>query len=349
MKIDITGNGIIDNMDSAFPTVVKLKNNDLICGFSRGGGPEVTGGTHWARSKDNGDSWQYEGAILSPQPRGDKLAVNSLRLSYLNNDKLIAYGQQNFITNSTKFGTIENESIFCVSDSKVKKWSPPHIVPSNYACPSEVSNPMLVMRDGRWLAPSTLLPGKNCLGEKVVLIESCNEGKTWGNNYTVFEDKAGEKGFFEKKIIETKPGFMIAFAWTVELGSYKDLNNHFTISNDGGRSWCKPIETEIDGQTLTPFWLGENNFLVIYNYRKHPQGIKLAWVNIVNNKCKILDSEYLWQPIKYKESNKEGIDSFDDFAFGLPSLNILEDNTFLAVFWGKDNENFSIKWIKFKI
>ena len=37
----------INQNDSAFPTIAKLDNGDLICGFSVGGGPEVTGGSDW--------------------------------------------------------------------------------------------------------------------------------------------------------------------------------------------------------------------------------------------------------------------------------------------------------------
>ena len=60
-KIEIHDSGYIDRQDSAFPTVVRLDDGDIICGFSVGGGPKVTGGTHWALSRDDGKTWQQYG------------------------------------------------------------------------------------------------------------------------------------------------------------------------------------------------------------------------------------------------------------------------------------------------
>ena len=349
MKINVIDNQVIDNQDSAFPTVVRLDNDDLICGFCRGGGPEVTGGSHWARSKDNGNSWQYEGVILPPVEADGERLVNTLRLSKNNNGCIVAYGQRNHISNSTKFGTLKNEGVFCISNPLGKNWSKSVQIPSNYDCPLEISNPMVILRDNRWLAPMTLLTDKDHLGEKVIVRESRDEGLSWGNEYTVFADKAGRKGFFEKKIIQMEPGKLIAFAWTVEMGTYKDFTNHFTFSNDGGRSWSEPCPTPISGQTLTPLWMGGSQFLLIYNYRKPPQGIKLALANIDGRDCKVVDDAYLWQPAARNENSvKKGIDSFDDFAFGLPSVVHLDNENFLSVFWSLENGVSCIKGVRFQ-
>jgi hypothetical protein len=208
---------------------------------------------------------------------------------------------------------------------------------------------MLVLNDGRWLAPLTLLTDKDHLGEKVIVRESRDSGISWEKEYTVFADKAGKKGFFEKKIIEMSPGKLIAFAWTVELGTYKDFNNHFVTSDDGGRTWSEPRPTAISGQTLTPLWLGDSQFMLIYNYRKSPQGIKLALADISEQECKVFRDEYLWKPAKNDNSMKSGIASFDDFAFGLPSVIRLDAETYLAVFWRKENGKFGIAGIRFRL
>ena len=347
--LKIIDSNTINQDDSAFPTIVKLDNEELICGFNVGGGPEVTGGSDWARSFDKGKSWKYEGCIL---PRTENpVTVNSMRLSRTSNGRVIAYGQRNYLNNeNTKFGTLKNEAVFCISDPNCQNWSKPSIVPHKHSCPFEISNPIVVLADGRWLAPAALLTDGKRLGEKVIVTESCDEGKTWINEYTVFADPVGEKGFFEQKIIETKPGKLLAFAWTVKLGCYSNYCNHFAWSNDGGRSWSTPISTTIQGQTLSPLWLGGSKFLLIYNYRKFPQGIKLALADITDSNCQVLDEAFLWQPITEKNTlNKNGIDAFDDFAFGLPSITYLDNKEFLAVFWNKQYDLYGITSIKFSL
>lgn len=343
----------INQDNSAFPTIVKLDNGDLICAFNVGGGPEVTGGSDWARSCDNGSNWKYEGSIL---PRTETpVTVNSMRLSRTGDGRVIAYGQRNYLSDkNTKFGTLKNDVVFCIADANGQNWSNPTVVPHNYPGPFEVSNPIVVLADGRWLAPAALLTDAEHLGEKVIICESSDEGKSWENEYTVFADPEGKKGFFEQKIIETMPGKLLAFAWTVELGSYKDFTNHYALSTDGGSSWSEPKPTTVNGQTLTPFWLGGDDYLLIYNYRQNPQGIKIAQVKLNESGCQVINEDFLWQPAKHRpqlDSAKieNGIDSFDEFKFGLPSLIKLNDNSFIATFWCYEADNYGIRCIKLNI
>ncbi|MFA6714050.1 MAG: sialidase family protein [Victivallales bacterium] len=341
----------ISQDNSAFPTIVKLENGDLICGFNVGGGPEITGGSDWARSTDKGGVWKREGCILPST--GNPATVNSMRLSRTADGRILAYGQRNYSDGeNTKFGTLKNEAVFCVADPACRQWSKAVVVPHRSSCPLEVSNPIVVLTDGRWLAPAALLPDAEHLGEKVIVSESCDEGKSWNNEYVVFTDPNREKGFFEQKLIETEPGKLLAFAWTVKMGEYHDLSNHFAWSEDGGRSWEKAIPAPINGQTLSPFWLGRNKFLLIYNYRCSPQGIKLALAEITSSACNILDETFLWRPTNKtgkSQSSKDGIEAFDGFAFGLPSLTALDDKEFLAVFWNKVNGTYGVNSIKFRL
>lgn len=349
--IEILKEECVNRNDSAFPTMTRLNNDDLVCGFSVGGGPEVTGGSDWARSHDEGNSWEHEGCILPSTTNPN--TVNTMRLSRTADGRVIAYGQRNYLKDkNTKFGTVSNEAIFCISDQNCQNWSKVTVIPHGYDCPVEISNPMLVLEDGRWLAPVTLLTDSEHLGEKIIVKESRDEGKNWNNEYIIFADSAGKKGFFEKKIIEVEPGKLLAFAWTVNLGIYSDLNNHFSWSNDGGRSWSEAIQTNIQGQTLFPLHLSGCRFLLIYNYRQSPPGIRIATADITDSDCRIIDETYLWQPESENAVNgnsKEGIDSFDDFKFGLPSLIGLNDGNFLAVFWNKEDGLYGIKTVKFKL
>lgn len=344
--------GVISGEDVAYPTVVRLDNNDLICGYSIGGGPNISGGTHWSRSIDEGKTWEYEDVIL---PRQDipQVAANSLRLSRTQDGRLIAYGQKKYIDNGTKFGRCKNEAVFCVADKQCKKWSEAEIIPNNFGCPVEISNPIIELTNGHWLAPAALLSNPERLGEKVIVWESEDKGKSWNNYSTALADPNDKNGFFEQKIIETTPGKIFAFAWTVEMGSYQNLQNSFSVSEDGGKTWNGPFYIDILGQTMSPLWLGENRFLLIYNYRNLPCGIKLAMVEISGNQCEILKDGYIWQPrtqiIDGETIAKEGIDTLDDIAFGLPSLLQLRENKFLAVFWALDEGKYKVMSISFEL
>lgn len=328
------GQAVVSSQEAAYPTVVKLPDNDLICGYSSGGGANISGGTHWSRSPDGGESWQYGGMILPPQEHPK--TANSLRLSLTRDEKILAYGQRKYLEHGTQFGRCPNEAVFCAADLSRMDWSAACSITHSFACPVEISNPVVELSDGRWLAPAGLLSSAERLGEKVIVWESCDKGKSWNNYFTVMADPQGEKGFFEQKIIETEPGIVYAFAWTVQLGSYRNLRNSFSVSDDGGRNWQGPFEIELFGQTMTPCWLGGNHFLLIYNYRNPPHGIKIAHAEIKGRQARIFRDEYLWCPQSARQSGREGINALEDLAFGLPSLIRLDQEKFLAVFWAME-------------
>ncbi len=322
---------VISSEDAAYPTVVRLANNDLICGYSVGGGPNISGGTHWSRSTDNGCTWMYEGIILPGQEK--PRTANSLRLSGTASGAILAYGQRKYIENETKFGRCRNEAVFCVADPECREWSTPTIIPNTFGCPVEISNPIVELRDGRWLAPAALLPHPERLGEKVIVWESLNRGMSWEKHRTVMAAPAGKEGFFEQKLLETAPGKLFAFAWTVELGSYRTLPNTFSVSEDGGRSWNGPFATDITVQTMTPFWLGGDSFLLIY---RADAGIKLSIAEIRGDRCRSCEIGFIWQPAAAANALKQGIDQLEEIAVGLPSLIRLDHSRFMAFFWAKD-------------
>ncbi|SVC15228.1 uncharacterized protein METZ01_LOCUS268082, partial [marine metagenome] len=41
----------------------------MLCSFNVGGGPNVLGGTDWARSTDGGKNWELQGTILHEDSR----------------------------------------------------------------------------------------------------------------------------------------------------------------------------------------------------------------------------------------------------------------------------------------
>ena len=90
--IEIIDSGYVDREDSAFATIVRLDDGDLVCGFSRGGGHYARGDTHCARSADNGQTWTYQGVVLARETNPPK--TNHLRLSRTREGVILAYGQR---------------------------------------------------------------------------------------------------------------------------------------------------------------------------------------------------------------------------------------------------------------
>jgi hypothetical protein len=240
--------------------------------------------------------------------------------------------------------------VFCRSGDGGRTWSPAEVVPAPIDCGWEVSNPIVELRDGRWLAPAATLAHKDRLGERVVLFVSPDRGRTWPEMITVFRDPSGRRGFFEQKVIELEPGRLLATSWTVELGSYADLENHYALSADGGRTWTDALATGMRGQTLTPLGLGGDRVLVLYNRRYGRQGIQGAIIRVSPRGWTVEHEETVWDARAFGEARRSrGTDEFESFAFGLPAAVRVDPETVLALYWCRPGERCMVRWTRLRL
>ncbi|MCK5736863.1 MAG: exo-alpha-sialidase, partial [Spirochaetaceae bacterium] len=336
-RIEVVDSGYVSRDDAAFPTLIKIDNAEIICAYTaKGKGPDALGGTDWSRSSDGGVTWFHEGTVL---PRTENpVSVNSLRLSQVSDGTMLAYGGRDYLEgkgDSRSFGQDEkNEPVFCQSNNQGKTWSEISVIPTDFSLKFEISNPIVVAGNGTWLAPAATLPDRQRLGEKVVVFRSADRGKTWPEFSTVFYDEEKKKGFFEQKIISLGGGQLLAVAWTVTLGDYSDLENHFAFSDDYGLRWTTPKSTGIKGQTLSPLFLGEDRLLLLSNRRYGSQGVVCYFARFHRDEWTIEGETLLWDAHSSRDTkteSKSGIEAFDDFAFGLPSAIQLDNNLYLSV------------------
>jgi hypothetical protein len=349
--IEILGTGRIDERDSAFPQAVQIPGRDILCSFSVGGGPNVDGGTDYARSTDGGETWNLEGTILHPQ--SEPLIINFLKLSLSPDGKTIyAYGARSFRKADESFGEGHTEAIFCTSTDKGCTWSEPSVIHMPCDCPLEISHAILPLMSGRLLAPAAILPSKDKLGEQVLAAISDDGGKTWPRHAVVFEDPDKRFGYFEQKLAQIDPGKLMAVCWTVTLGDVTDQPDSFTISTDDGITWSPPQSTGIMGQTMTPIPLGGDRLLVLFNRRYGEQGIVMLLVTFTDTTWHI-EYEGILFDAHAKRSRPEGIETgveeFDAFAFGFPTAIKLHDGTYMTTHWSQEKGKFGIRWTKLRV
>lgn len=347
--LDVMESGHVDREDSAFPTLVLLEDGDIVCGFSRGGGAHVNGGTHCARSADGGRTWTYQGVILERET--DPVKTNHLRLSRTQDGTILAYGQQDQ-SPPPAAGTAGagNQAVLCRSRDGGKTWSTPEIIPFQIEGPYEISNPIVVTDDGRWLAPTaTLHDGR--YGEFVVVHESADAGATWPNMYTVFQDPGNGVGYLEQKLVQCQPSRVIACAWVQDFANDTDLKNAYSFSEDGGRSWDGPHTTGIQGQTMTPIWLGEDRFLVLYNKRFGEQSVQMCLVRASGDQWDIEFEGMLFDGHAKLELTDQ-ISSQEQIAliqFGYPMGVRLSDDTVLTAHWCAEDGVCGIRWTRLRL
>lgn len=350
-SIEILGTGWIDQRDSAFPQSVQLPDGDLLCSFSVGGGPNADGGSDWARSTDNGQTWSLEGTIAAFET--DPPATSALKLSQAADGKTVfAYGSHSFRGAEETFGDGTNEPVLYCSTDGGRTWSGPQVVPMAGHSLLEISHGVLPLSSGRLLAPAATLPAKDRLGEQVLAAVSDDGGQTWPQHAVVFEDPGRQFGYFEQKLAEVSPDLLIATCWTVTLGDVVDQADSYALSRDRGSTWGPARSTGIMGQTMTPIPLGGDRLLVLYNRRYGDQGIVMNLVTFTDEAWALHYEGMFYDAGSQRERPADvdtGVEEFDSFMFGFPTAIKLQDGTYLATHWCKEEGPFGIRWTRLRI
>ncbi|MCL4850462.1 MAG: glycoside hydrolase [Bryobacteraceae bacterium] len=350
-RLRIVETGIINADDAAYPSLIRLDDGEILAAFTVGGGPQALGGTALARSCDGGRNWQTESMILSPSDSPP--TTNSLRLSRTPQGTLIAYGFRKFSQNGDRsFGhRLRRDPVYTLSRDGGRVWGPVQTIPTSAGDAWEVSNPMVVLSGNRWLAPAASLFHPDRLGETALVFCSDDGGVSWPDSTIVFHDPEGVRGFFEQKIIETEPGRLLATAWTVRMGDYRDLDNHFSVSTDAGRTWSPARPTGIQGQTLTPIWLGGDRIAALYNCRYGRQGVRMCLVRYTAELWTVEWEEMLWdaRASRSVKLSTSGLEELSTFAFGLPCAIRLDARHLLAAHWCVEDGVCLIRWTRLEL
>ncbi len=341
----ILGSGRIDERDSAFPSTVQLPNGDVLCSFSVGDGPAVSGGTDIARSTDNGQTWTAEGTILPAT--SSPATSNSLKLSLSTDGATVyAYGARGY---KDPDAPKPRDRVICRSTDGGRTWSAPHVVPMPTDDMPGVSHGALALPSGRLLAPAVLLPPGR-LGERNIVSISDDGGDSWNEYAVVFEDPGKKNGFLEIKLAQIPSGPVMATAWTSSLEGGPDLPNSFALSYDNGATWSGPTSTGIMGQTMSVVPLGGDRLLLVYVRRYGEQGIVAALVTFTEEAWTLHDEVVIYDPGANRDAEDadSGWDEWASFEFGFPTAIILNDGTHLATHWSKQNGKFGVSWTRLR-
>ena len=112
--------------------------------------------------------------------------------------------------------------------------------------------------------------------QKAAFVVSEDQGRTWGDLTVVADDTSGRLLYWDMMECVLPDGRIYAMFWTHLHGTKNDLNNHWSVSEDGGWTWSEPRPTNLRGQVCSPIALPDGRVAAIYNHRHDPHGIHVA-------------------------------------------------------------------------
>ncbi len=350
MNLEIIDSGTIDHQPGRgafFPVVGELGDGSLVCAQFVGdslGGDEARmellcsqDGASWTNTGliEGGGLTQEEGyAYRSPQVfEGD------------DGSWVLRYNRFRFVSDimfEDGGGEQPCDMLIARSTDRGETWSEPEIVPVDLPPERYAWHGIgLVLRfpSGRWLYPFET--GKPIGAEEFPTLiagasASADRGKTWNETTRVASDPHGQTFYYDQASCILSDDRAYTTLWTYAPETNEHLNNTFVISEDEGRTWSEPQETNLRGQCCVPMPLPDGRVAAIYNYRHEPQGVHVALSeDLINfdtdNEVVIFDAG---DAATIKEARSDAaLDMNMVIGFGRPFGMTLSNGDLYTAFW----------------
>lgn len=342
-----------------FPSVLQLEGGEMVASFGIGQAFEAPDlHTHIARSTDQGETWTLEGRLYPGTP--DRITSDACRLSHGENGEIVAFVIRHDrkridegLANPENLGFVEVELLLFRSRDAGRTWSAPETIEPPLTGPSfEMTSPIVPLRDGRWLLPTSTWRGWDGYcpnGMRMVAFASADQGKSWPSYLDVMADENGSVIYWESKIVELNDGRLLAAAWAYDERESKDLPNRYAVSQNAEEPFSEPRSTGLLGQTLNMMQLDDGSILTVYRRIDNPG----LWANVsrLDGIEWVNEGQFpLWgQRMSGLTSQNENMtDNFAVLKFGAPSLCRLADGTIYVSFWAVEDGVSNIRWLKLR-
>ena len=351
----------VRSVHAYFPSAVRFSNGDMLASIVLGEAFESANlHTHLCRSRDGGDNWSFDGPLY-PGTR-DRITSDASRLTALSSGEVVAFMVRHDrtdhpdegLTNPANLGFVPTELLLLRSRDGGHTWSTPKPLNPPLEGPSfELCSPITVLRDGRWVLPTSTWPGWNGAcpnGIRMVALVSHDQGRTWPEYWDVMNEPSGHVYFWESKIIEMSNGRLVSVAWAYDSKAAKDLPNQYVFSDDGGKTWSRPASMGLIGQTLTPLALPDDRILCVYRRTDTPG----LWANVSHFDGPRWVNDFdapLWgaNVAGLTATSDNMSQNFTALRFGAPCVCHLSDKTVFVAFWCYEECVSVIRWFKLAI
>ena len=334
---------------SAFPFLCQLQNGDLAAVYAIGEAFEsVDGSSYISFSCDGGKSWS------APQPMFDKSGLSCPLTDYakatvLPDGRLVAIGYGYLrenpelpIGNPQTGGLLEDVVFYSISEDGGKSWGKMQPIECTWGPHVEASAPLTLLKDGTWITPITGFPkwngemtGKLC-GRALC---SRDGGKTWDDSAVCMDFGEQPITCYEQRMCCLASGTVVNIGWNENTATGERLPNHFTYSEDGGRTWSGPISTGVLGQASSVCAIGGERLLALHAVRRDTErpGIYAYVVDFSQKRWDVVEEKLLWEPPFPITKDSKMAEIFSFLKFGQPGAILLADGDVMMSHWYADN------------
>ena len=335
----------LKSRQSFFPFLAELADGRIMAMYCIGEAFEsVDLSTYISFSSDKGASWTEPRKLL----RGDAFGLpvsDCAKPTVLPDGRILALGYAYIRTDPTlPMGNPENGGLlddivyYTVSEDMGESWSAPTEIICSWGRHVEASAPVTVLKDGTLITPITGFPdweGKPHGKTEGHALISTDGGGSWSDSSVCMSFDNDEVTAYEQRMCVLESGTVVNIGWNESLRSGERLDNHYTISTDGGRSWSAPRSTGIRGQASSVCAIGGERLLAIHAVRRDTDrpGIYAYIVDLSEGEWNITKEMLVWEPATPVIKDKNMAEIFSYLKFGQPGAILLRDGDILMSHW----------------
>jgi sialidase-1 len=340
------------------PSLVLLSENEFLATFDLGEAVEsLDYHAVVARSKNGGQTWQLEGAVLQDPP---PLSSHTIRTSRLADGSLVGFGAlfhrknpELGLLNPQTSGFVPTDLFLVRSKDGGRSWTAPQtIVPPLPGPCWELCHPVVELRDYRWIAPVGTWrgwQGEIPSGEQTLALLSDDQGKSWSKFGRIFDGRKSGRSHLEVSAVELDDGRILAVSWVHDLTKNKNFPSEYSLSESRGENFSEPMLTGFRAQTCKLIQLRNGLLLGAFRDTERP-GLWATVARLEGKQWITLSEAPLWQgAVTGMQGRRSSAEELSALQFGYPSMKQLSNGEVLLLFWCQENCITSIRWIRIQI
>ena len=294
-------------------------------------------------SKDGGRTWSLPRPMFDFGEERERL-TDYAKATVLPDGRVVAMGYTYLrddpelpIGNPENGGVLDDFVFFSVSEDGGKTFGEVKKIACAWGPHVEASAPITLLPDGGWITPITGFPdwegnmhGKLC-GRALV---SRDEGRSWSDD-SVCMDFGAPVTAYEQRMCVLASGTIVNIGWNENVETGERLQNHYTLSRDGGKTWTAPRPTGILGQASSVTALDGERLLALHAVRRDTDrpGVYGCIVDLSRGEWSITEKIVLWEPSTPVTKDTKMAEIFSFLKFGQPSAILLSTGEFLMTHW----------------